>query len=208
MKKPDRRWMQAHITDPYVKRSKQEGYRARSAYKLAQLDESLRLLRAGQVVVDLGATPGAWSQYVQRKMGAQVTLLALDLLPMEPVEGATFILGDFCDEAVQAQLTAALQGRTIDLLLSDMAPNLSGIAASDAARMDDLIERVQHFAATHLRAQGTLLVKCFQGSGYSQTVARFKQQFQRVKAIKPDASRAQSAEIYLLGQGLRVPPTA
>ena len=163
-KKVDRAWLNDHVNDPYVKLARQEGYRARAAYKLKEIDEALRLIRPGQVVVDLGSTPGAWSQYVRRRFapktagsgGAAVgaldgTIVALDVLPMEPIEGVLFIEGDFRDEATAAALAASLQGRAVDVVLSDMAPNLSGVAVSDAARMADLVELALHFAGQHLQ---------------------------------------------------------
>ncbi|HEY6510577.1 MAG TPA: RlmE family RNA methyltransferase [Burkholderiaceae bacterium] len=213
-KKVDRAWLNDHVNDPYVKLARQEGYRARAAYKLKEIDEALRLIRPGQVVVDLGSTPGAWSQYVRRRFapktagsgGAAVgaldgTIVALDVLPMEPIEGVSFIEGDFRDEATAAALAASLQGRAVDVVLSDMAPNLSGVAASDAARMADLVELALHFASQHLKSDGALVAKAFHGSGYSQLVQRFKQSFRVVKAIKPKASRDKSAETFLVGIG-------
>jgi 23S rRNA (uridine2552-2'-O)-methyltransferase len=215
-KKVDRAWLNDQVNDPYVKLARQQGYRSRAAYKLKEIDETLRLIRPGQVVVDLGSTPGAWSQYVRRRFapkaagsgGAAVgeldgTIVALDVLPMEPIEGVRFIEGDFRDQATAAALAASLQGRAVDVVLSDMAPNLSGVAVSDAARMADLVELATHFAGQHLKSDGTLVVKAFHGSGYSQLVERFKQSFRVVKAIKPKASRDKSAETFLVGIGLK-----
>ncbi|HEY6355810.1 MAG TPA: RlmE family RNA methyltransferase [Burkholderiaceae bacterium] len=211
-KKVDRAWLNDHVNDPYVKLARQEGYRARAAYKLKEIDEALRLLRPGQVVVDLGSTPGAWSQYVRRRFAPKVaggggaavgeldgTIVALDMLPMEPIEGVQFIEGDFRDELTAAALTTSLQGRPVDVVLSDMAPNLSGVAVTDAARMADLVELAIHFAGQHLKSDGALVAKVFHGSGYSQLVERFKQSFRVVKAIKPKASRDKSAETFLVG---------
>ena len=211
-KKVNRAWLHDHVTDPYVRRAREEGYRARAAYKLIEIDQALGgLLKPGQVVVDLGAVPGAWSQVVRRRFapeGAAAgalpgTLIALDVLEFEPIEGVTFIQGDFRDEAVLGQLEAALGGRKADLVLSDMAPNLSGVAASDAARVADLVELALAFACAQLEPGGALLVKTFHGSGYSQQVERFKQRFRVVKAIKPKASRGKSAETFLVGRGLK-----
>jgi len=215
-KKVDRAWLNDHVNDPYVRLARQEGYRARAAYKLKEIDEALRLIRPGQVVVDLGSTPGAWSQYVRRRFapksagtgGAAVgaldgTIIALDVLPMEAIEGVLFIEGDFRDETTAAALADSLQGRVVDVLLSDMAPNLSGVAASDSARMADLVELALHFAGEHLHRDGALVAKVFHGSGYSQLVERFKQTFRVVKAIKPKASRDKSAETFLVGIGLK-----
>lgn len=210
-RKVDKAWFHDHVTDPYVKRAQKEGYRSRAAYKLAEIDAALRLVEPGQLIVDLGAAPGAWSQYLRRRLapaGAAAgrlpgTLIALDLLEFEPIEGVHFIQGDFRDEAVLGQLEAALGGRKADLVLSDMAPNLSGVAASDAARVADLVDLALDFACAQLEPGGALLVKTFHGSGYSQQVERFKQRFRVVKAIKPKASRGKSAETFLVGRGLK-----
>jgi len=217
-KKVNRAWLQDHVSDPYVKLARKEDYRARAAYKLKEIDESLHLLRPGQVVVDLGSTPGAWSQYVRRRFapkaagsgGAAVgaldgTIIALDVLPMEPIEGVQFIQGDFRDEVTARALANGLQGRAVDVVLSDMAPNLSGVKGSDAARMADLVELAIEFAQQHLNPDGALVAKVFHGSGYSQLVERFKQSFRVVKAIKPKASRDKSAETFLVGRGLKAP---
>jgi len=214
--KVNKAWLNAQVNDPYVKLARKEGYRARAAYKLKEIDESLRLIKPGQLVVDLGAAPGAWSQYVRRRFapksagagGAAVgalngTIVALDLLPMEPIEGVQFIQGDFSDDAVAAQLLQALQGRPIDVVLSDMAPNLSGVAVSDAARVSLLVELALEFAHQHLRPEGSFVAKAFHGSGYSQLVELFKKTFRAVKAVKPKASRDKSAETFLVGSGLK-----
>ncbi|MES2958582.1 MAG: RlmE family RNA methyltransferase [Pseudomonadota bacterium] len=215
-KKVNKAWLADHINDPYVKLAQREGYRARAAYKLKEIDESLGLIKPGQVVVDLGAAPGAWSQYLRRRFapkeagigGAAVgqlhgTIIALDLLAVEPIEGVQFILGDFNDQAVLAELEVALAGRPVDLVLSDMAPNLSGIASSDSARIAHLIELALDFSLTHLRPEGALVVKLFHGSGYSQLVELFKKTFRVVRPIKPKASRDRSAETFLVGIGLK-----
>ncbi|MFP5398157.1 MAG: RlmE family RNA methyltransferase [Gammaproteobacteria bacterium] len=217
-KKVDKAWLADHVNDPYVKRAQQEGYRSRAAYKLAQIDEALALVRPGQVVVDLGSAPGAWSQYLRRRFapkaagsggaapGAlQGTIVALDLLPMEPIEGVEFVPGDFRDEEVGAALDAALAGRPVDLVVSDMAPNLSGVASADAARIAHLVELALDFAQRHLKADGALVCKVFHGSGYSQLVEQFKRVFRVVKPIKPKASRDRSAETFLVGRGLKNP---
>ena len=215
-KKVNKAWLADHINDPYVKLAQREGYRARAAYKLKEIDETLALIKPGQVVVDLGSTPGAWSQYLRRRFapkeagigGAAVgqlngTIIALDMLPMEPIEGVQFIHGDFNDEAVVVELEVALAGRPVDLVLSDMAPNLSGIASSDSARIAHLIELALDFSLTHLRPEGALVVKLFHGSGYSQLVELFKKTFRVVRPIKPKASRDRSAETFLVGIGLK-----
>ena len=208
-KRVNRAWLHDHLSDPYVKRAQQEGYRARAAYKLQEIDEALKLVRPGQVVVDLGAAPGAWSQYLRRRFapeGAAAgelpgTILALDLLPMEPIEGVQFIQGDFREEAVLARLEEALGGRRVDLVVSDMAPNLSGVAASDAARVSHLVELAVEFAQRQLVPGGALVCKAFHGSGYSQLVKLFKESFRIVKPLKPKASRDRSAETFLVGIG-------
>jgi 23S rRNA (uridine2552-2'-O)-methyltransferase len=215
-KKLNKAWLHDHLTDPYVKLAQREGYRARAAYKLKEIDEQLHLLAPGQLVVDLGAVPGAWSQYVRRKFGRGTspdpaaapgplhgTIVALDLLPFEPIDGVDFVSGDFREAEVLEALEAKLAGRAVDVLLSDMAPNLSGVAASDAARMADLVDLAIEFAARHLRPEGSLVCKVFHGSGYSQLVARFKATFRTVKAVKPKASRSKSAETFLVGMGLK-----
>ena len=213
-KRVNRAWLHDHLTDPYVRRAQQEGYRSRAAYKLEEIDRSLGLIRPGQVVVDLGASPGAWSQYLRRRFaptGAAAgaldgTLIALDLLEFEPIEGVSFLQGDFREDAVVAQLEALLGGCLVDVVVSDMAPNLSGIPASDAARMADLVELAVDFSLRHLRRpQGALVCKVFHGSGYSQLVELFKRSFRVVKPIKPKASRDRSAETFLVGIGPRQP---
>jgi 23S rRNA (uridine2552-2'-O)-methyltransferase len=203
--KVNRAWLHDHLTDPYVKRAQQEGYRSRAAYKLQEIDETFGLVRPGQVVVDLGAAPGAWSQYLRRRMSAGGAsfgaLIALDLLPLDPIDGVQILQGDFREDEVLRRLEAALAGRRVDLVVSDMAPNLSGIAVSDAARMADLVELAVDFACAHLTPQGVLVCKAFHGSGYSQLVKRFKDSFRAVKPVKPKASRDKSAETFLVGLG-------
>jgi 23S rRNA (uridine2552-2'-O)-methyltransferase len=209
--KVNRAWLHDHLTDPYVRLAQKEGYRARAAYKLKEIDEALGLIKPGQVVVDLGSAPGAWSQYLRRRFapaGAasgslQGTILALDVLPMEPIEDVHFIQGDFREDAVADQLRVLLAGRKADLVVSDMAPNLSGIAAADAARMAHLVELAVQFALEHLQAQGALVCKVFHGSGYSQLVKLFKESFRVAKPLKPKASRDRSAETFLVGIGPR-----
>ncbi|MDE2081023.1 MAG: RlmE family RNA methyltransferase [Burkholderiales bacterium] len=210
-KKINKAWLNDHVNDPYVKMAQRDGYRARAAYKLKEIDEALKLLKPGQVVVDLGAAPGAWSQYLRRKFapaGAAVgelngTIVALDLLDFEPIEGVTFLQGDFREESVARSLVAALGGRPVDVVVSDLAPNLSGIESSDAARVAHLVELAVEFAQAHLRPEGALVCKTFHGSGYSQLVKLFKDSFRVVKPIKPKASRDKSAETFLVGLGLK-----
>lgn len=212
--KVNKAWLNDHVNDPYVKLAAKDGYRARAAYKLKEIDESLGLIRPGALVVDLGSTPGAWSQYVRRRLspqGAAVgqldgTILALDILPMEPIEGVTFVQGDFREPEVAARLEALLAGRKADAVVSDMAPNLSGIESSDAARIADLVELAVDFACTHLKPGGALVVKAFHGSGYSQLVKLFKERFRTVKPFKPKASRDKSSETFLVGIGPKAQP--
>lgn len=215
-RKVNKAWLHDHIADPYVRKAQAEGYRSRAAYKLQELDEVHRLLRPGQVVVDLGSAPGAWSQYLRRRFAPKVAgqggaavgeldaqLFALDLLPMDPIEGVRFLQGDFREEPVLRALEQALAGRPVDVVVSDMAPNLSGVAPADAARMADLVELAVDFALAHLRPDGALVAKVFHGSGYSQLVQRFKRAFRIVKPHKPKASRERSAETFLVGIGPR-----
>ncbi len=212
-KKVNKAWLHAHLTDPYVQQAQREGYRSRAAYKLKQIDEDVGLLRPGQLVVDLGAAPGAWSQYVRRRFaqrssggaGGNIAVVALDLLDFEPIDGVDFLQGDFRDEAVLAQLEARLAGRPVDVVISDLAPNLSGIEVSDAARMTHLVELALEFAQNHLATDGALVCKVFHGSGYSQLVKLFKNNFRSVKPIKPKASRDKSAETFLVGLGPKRP---
>ena len=202
-RKVDKAWLQAHVSDPYVRQAQRDGYRSRAAYKLAQIDEALGLVRSGMRVVDLGCAPGAWSQYLRRRVGAAGVIVALDVLPMEPIEGVQFIAGDFRDPTVGAGLERLLGGRLADLVVSDMAPNLSGIASADSARIAHLVELAVEFADRNLAADGALLAKVFHGSGYSQWVELFKRRFRVVKAIKPKASRDKSAETFLVGRNPR-----
>ncbi len=212
-RKVNKSWLNDHVNDPWVKLAQREGYRARAAYKLKEIDETLGLVRPGHLVVDLGSAPGAWSQYLRRRLspgGAAVgqldgTILALDILPMEPVEVVTFLQGDFREPAMLAQLEAVLAGRLADVVVSDMAPNLSGIESADAARITNLVELAVEFTLRHMKPDGALVTKVFHGSGYSQLVKLFKQTFRVVKPIKPKASRDKSSETFLVGIGLRNP---
>lgn len=210
-KKVNKAWLSDHLNDPYVKLAQKDGYRARAAYKLKEIDETLGLIKPGMRVVDLGSTPGAWSQYLRRRLspgGAAVgaldgVIVALDILPMEPIEGVQFLQGDFREDAVLAQLSEAVGGQPLDVVVSDMAPNLSGIESSDAARISHLVELAVDFAQAHLKPGGALVVKLFHGSGYSQLVKLFKERFKVVKPIKPKASRDKSSETFLVGIGLK-----
>lgn len=214
--KVNRAWINDHVNDPYVKLAKLEGYRARAAYKLKEIDETLHLIKPGQLVVDLGSTPGAWSQYVRRKMspktatggGAAVgalkgSIIALDILPMEPVEGVVFLQGDFREPEVLQRLADEMAGRLADVVVSDMAPNLSGIASADTARIENLVELALDFSRHHMKPQGALVAKVFHGGGYAELVKRFRTTFLVVKPIKPKASRDKSSETFLVGIGLR-----
>jgi 23S rRNA (uridine2552-2'-O)-methyltransferase len=210
-KKVNKAWLNDHVNDPYVKLAVREGYRARAAYKLKEIDESLHLIKPGDWVVDLGCAPGAWSQYLRRKLspdGAAAgalngRIIGLDLLPMAPIEGVEYLQGDFQDEVVAKQLSELLQGRQCDAVVSDMAPNLSGIASSDAARVSHLIELALDFAQHHMKPEGALVCKAFHGSGYSQLVKLFKEHFHIVKPLKPKSSRDKSSETFLIGIGLK-----
>ncbi len=210
-KKVNKTWLNDHVNDTYVKLAQKEGYRARAAYKLKEIDEQFSLIKPGNVVVDLGCAPGAWCQYLRRRMsptGAASgtlngTIIGLDILPMEPVEDVTFIQGDFREEEVLTQLETALQGRIVDVVVSDMAPNLTGIESTDATRIAHLIELAVDFAQNHLKDDGALVVKLFHGSGYSDLVNLFKSTFRVVKPIKPKASRDKSSETFLVGMGVK-----
>lgn len=210
-KKVNKAWLNDHVNDTYVKLAQKEGFRARAAYKLKEIDEQFGLIRPGATVVDLGCAPGAWSQYVRRRLsptGAAAgtlngTIIGLDLLPMEPIEGVVYLQGDFREPEVLEQLESALQGRPVDVVVSDMAPNLSGIASSDAARITHLVELAVDFARAHLRPEGTLVVKLFHGGGYTELVQLFRDTFHTVKPVKPKASRDKSSETFLVGIGLK-----
>lgn len=191
------------MTDPFVQRSKREGYRSRSAYKLTQIDERDRILRPGMTVVDLGAAPGGWSQVAAKRVGETGSVVAIDLLPMEPIAGVAVLQADFSTETGLAELEAALGGGKADVVLSDMAPNLSGIAVSDQARAMTLAELTRDFARLHLKRDGVLLVKVFQGAGYDDYLMSLRRAFQKVVVRKPEASRGESAEQYLVARGLR-----
>jgi 23S rRNA (uridine2552-2'-O)-methyltransferase len=201
--KTSKAWMHEHVTDPYVHRAKAEGYRSRAAFKLLEIDVKDRLLRPGLVVVDLGAAPGSWAQVAAGRLGPAGRLIALDMLEIEPLPGVEFIQGDFREEAVLAQLERVLGGRPLDLVLSDMAPNWSGIAVSDQARSMHLAELTLDFAALHLKPGGDLLVKVFQGAGFQELRQAMQRVFGSVVVRKPQASRGRSAELYLLGRGRR-----
>jgi 23S rRNA (uridine2552-2'-O)-methyltransferase len=196
--KTSKQWMNEHVNDPYVQRAQKEGYRSRAAYKLLEIDERDHLLKSGMVVVDLGATPGGWSQVAAAK-GAKV--IALDLLPLHPLAGVEFIQGDFREDAVLAQLEERLGGKRIGLVISDMAPNISGIESADQARAMHLAELALDFSINHLQPGGAFLVKLFQGVGFEDYIKLVRSHFSRVVTRKPKASRDRSSEQYLLGLG-------
>jgi 23S rRNA (uridine2552-2'-O)-methyltransferase len=233
-KKVNKAWLNQHANDPWVKLAQKEGYRARAAFKLQEIDQTLHLVRPGQCIVDLGCAPGAWCQYLRRRLapdGAAAgalkgRIIGIDLLPMEPIEGVQFIQGDFGDAQLLAQLQQALAQpmpavggaesaeaaptraaeaalRPVDLVLSDMAPNLSGIEGVDAARITHLVELALDFARSQLKPEGALVAKVFHGSGYQEQVQAFRTTFRQVKAIKPKASRDKSSETFLIGLGLK-----
>jgi len=196
-------WMQEHVADAYVKRARAEGKRSRAAYKLDEIAGRDRLLRPGMLVVDLGAAPGSWSQVAAERVAPGGDVIAVDMLDMAPLRGVTFICGDFREASVLAEVERALGARKVDLVLSDMAPNLSGIAATDQARALELAELALQLAMKHLKPQGNFLVKTFQGAGFEAFVKLLRQRFTTVAVRKPGASRDRSSEVYLLGKGLR-----
>ena len=196
-------WLREHVNDTYVQRAKSEGYRSRAAFKLLEIDDRDHLIRAGEVVVDLGATPGGWSQVAAKRMQGKGRVIALDLLEMEPLHGVEFIQGDFREDVVLNQLETTLAGEKVGLVLSDMAPNMSGILLSDQARVMHLAELGLEFSRGWLKPNGAFLVKVFQGYGFEEFVREMREVFKSVATRKPDASRDRSAEIYLLGKGLK-----
>ena len=204
----NRAWIERHINDPFVKRSRQEGYRARSVYKLIELNEKEKLIRPGMCVVDLGAAPGSWTQVVREKLAGKDgevrgTIIAMDILPMDPIDGVTFLQGDFREQEVADKLTEIIGDKQVDLVLSDMAPNLSGIAAGDAARCLLLNELALEFCLEHLKDNGVFVTKVFQGSGFSQYVETLKKHFKTVLTRKPEASRDTSAEVYMVAKHIK-----
>ena len=198
--KTSKQWMTEHVNDVYVQRAKAEGYRSRAAFKLIEIAGRDKLLKQGMMVVDLGAAPGGWSQVAAAKLGAGGRVIALDLLPMDSLRNVTFLQGDFREDAVVRALERELGGRAVDLVLSDMSPNISGIALSDQARAMHLAELALEFAARHLKPGGSLLVKVFQGSGFQEFLREMRSRFEQVVTRKPEASRGRSNELYLLGR--------
>ena len=196
-------WMREHVNDPYVQLARKEGWRSRAAFKLLEIDDRDRLLRSGEVVVDLGAAPGGWSQVAARRVGAGGLVIALDVLEMEPVHGVDFIQGDFRDDDILARLEERLAGRRVGLVMSDMAPNMSGVPLVDQARIRHLAELGLDFCQAHLKPEGAFLVKVFQGTDYAAFLRSMREVFRTVAVRKPAASRDRSAELYLLGSVLR-----
>lgn len=202
--KSSRRWLQEHASDAYVKRAHKEGMRSRATYKLEELDEAERLIRPGMVIVDLGAAPGGWSQYAARVLNGKGAVYALDILPMDGITGVDFIQGDFREDGPFAELLGRLGGAQVDLVMSDMAPNMSGIDAVDQPRQMHLVELALDFATKVLRPGGTFLAKVFQGAGFEELVKNTRREFDQVRMRKPPASRSRSAEMYLLATGRRI----
>jgi 23S rRNA (uridine2552-2'-O)-methyltransferase len=199
--KTSKQWMREHVNDPFVQLAQKDGYRSRAAYKLLEIDAKDHLLKPGTVVVDLGATPGGWSQVSAAKVGRGGKVVALDLLPLDPLAGVEFIQGDFREDAVLRQLEGLLQGKPVGLVISDMAPNMSGVASADQARAMHLAELAMDFALEHLKPDGSFLVKVFQGEGFEDFYKFMRSRFTRVVSRKPKASRDRSSEVYLLGSG-------
>jgi len=197
--KSSRRWLAEHFDDPYVKMAQQQGLRSRAAFKLMELDEKYHLLKAGQRVVDLGAAPGSWTQVAQRVLGRKGQLIALDILPMDPLENVTFIQGDFTEDEPLALLEEALCGQNVDLVLSDMAPNMSGVSAVDQPRAMYLAELALTFVEKWLEPGGSFVVKVFHGEGFDNYVKQTRSLFEKVQVRKPTASRPRSREVYILG---------
>jgi 23S rRNA (uridine2552-2'-O)-methyltransferase len=196
-------WLKEHFDDQYVKKAQQAGYRSRATFKLEEIDHKDKLLKPGMSVVDLGAAPGGWSDYALDKVGDKGTVVALDILEMTPLTGVHFIQGDFREDAVLDELNNVLDGRQIDLVLSDMAPNMTGVGSIDQPSSMHLVELALDFAVTNLSKQGSFLVKVFQGEGFDEFLKAMRDSFNKVVTRKPDASRARSREVYLLGRGLK-----
>ena len=201
--KSSHRWLKEHFGDQYVKKSRTDGYRSRAVYKLDELDRKYALLRPGRVIVDLGAAPGGWSQLAAERVGGKGRVFALDILPMEAIDGVDFIQGDFREESVLTALTGLMDATRADLVLSDMAPNLSGVEAVDQPRSIYLAELAVELADQVLAKQGDLLVKVFQGEGFDPYLADVRKRFAQVMIRKPDASRDRSREVYILGRGYK-----
>jgi 23S rRNA (uridine2552-2'-O)-methyltransferase len=197
-------WLKEHFTDPYVQRAKAEGWRSRAIYKLEQMDRKEKLLKPGMNILDLGAAPGGWSQYARRHVGKHGRVVAMDILPMDAIIGVEFLQGDFREDAVMDALITLVGERGVDVLLSDIAPNLSGMSAIDQPRSMYLVELALDMAGRVLKEGGSALIKTFQGAGFQELVVATRRNYQRVKLLKPDASRARSPELYLLASGFRM----
>lgn len=204
--KSSQRWLQEHVSDPFVKKAKKEGARSRAIYKLEELIDRDRLLRPGMTVVDLGSAPGSWSQLVRARLGDSGRVIAIDILPMAPMAGVEFLQGDFRDDEVLAQLETMVGDKPVDLVLSDMAPNKSGMDAVDMPRALYLSELAMDFADKHLRTGGAFLIKLFQGVGFDDYVRELRKRYDKVAIRKPEASRKRSPEVYALAQGKRAVP--
>jgi 23S rRNA (uridine2552-2'-O)-methyltransferase len=201
--KSSKRWLQEHHQDEYVLKARAQGYRSRAVFKLVELQQKDRVLRAGQMVLDLGAAPGSWSEYASQIVGDQGTIIALDLLPIEPIAGVNFVQGDFTEQETLDRLLALLGDRRFDLVLSDMAPNLSGMDSVDQPKSIYLAELAFDVAENFLNSTGVFVVKMFQGAGSEELISKFRSRFTSVKLRKPDASRSRSSEIYAICDGLR-----
>ena len=201
--KSSKRWLQEHHQDAYVLKAREQGYRSRAVFKLAQIQQKDRIMKPGQIVLDLGAAPFGWSEYAEQIVGDQGKVIALDLLPIEPIAGVEFIQGDFTEQQILDQLMVLIDDRRIDLVLSDMAPNLSGMGSVDQPRSIYLAELASDLACRILTADGVFVVKLFQGEGFEDLISLLRQSFKAVKFRKPDASRARSSEIYAVCSGLK-----
>lgn len=201
LKPSSKAWMHEHINDEFVKRAQKEGYRARAAYKLTEIDDKDKLIKPGMTIVDLGATPGSWSQVAVQRLKGQGRIIALDLLEMEPIKGVEFIQGDFREDAVLKKLENSLNGKQVDLVIADMAPNISGITIVDQAGAAYLTELALEFSKEWLKPSGNFLVKVFIGEGFDEIVKNMRVMFDKVVTRKPKASRGRSSEVYLLGLG-------
>ncbi len=201
--KTSKAWLQEHVNDHYVHMAKAEGWRSRASFKLLEIDDKDKLLKPGEVVVDLGAAPGGWSQVAKQRVGEGGKVFAIDLLEMQGIAGVDFMQGDFREETVLREFEARLDGRRVGLVLSDMAPNISGVNVSDQARSIYLCELALEFAREHLKPDGAFLVKVFQGSGFNEFLAAMRETFEVVATRKPKSSRDRSSELYLLGRRLK-----
>jgi 23S rRNA (uridine2552-2'-O)-methyltransferase len=202
--KSSKQWLKQHFSDPYVKKAQQEGFRSRAAFKLAEIQERDKILKPGMRIVELGAAPGGWSQYVRDKIGGKGVVVAVDLLTMDPIAGVDFIQGDFQDPSILDQLMSLLGDAKVDLVISDMAPNISGMKMVDQAKMMNLAELALEFAKSVLASKGTFLVKVFQGSGTEEYIRLLRQLFNQVLIRKPKASRSNSSEVYLLAKDFKL----